>query len=84
MVRWSDAGGRHRPVLLPCVRPLGKCMTRAADHMRIQHAAQSRRRAEIARRLERMDQLRSVTPRSAAEAEAQRLAIARHIASVPA
>lgn len=59
-------------------------MSRAADHMRLQHAAQSRRRAEIAHWLERMDALRSVTPRTADEAEAQRLAIARHIATVPA
>ena len=59
-------------------------MSRAADFQRIHHAAQSRRRAEIARWLERMDALRAVTPRSAAEAEAQRLAIARHIDRVPA
>ena len=84
MVRWSDAGGRHRPVLLQGLRPLGKCMTRAADHMRIHHAAQSRRRAEIARWVEKMDALRAVTPRTADEAAEQRLAIARHIAQAPA
>ena len=59
-------------------------MTRAADFQRIHHAAQSRRRAEISRWVEKMDALRAVTPRSAAEAAEQRLAIARHIAQVPA
>ena len=84
-MRRADAGRCDRPLLLPCVRPLGKrIMSRAADFQRIQHAAQGRRRAEISRWLERMDQLRSVTPRTADEAEAQRLAIARHIATVPA
>ncbi len=59
-------------------------MTRAADFQRAQHAAQGRRRAEIARWLEKMDALRAVTPRTADEAAEQRLAIARHIDRVPA
>ena len=49
----------------------------------MQHAAQQRRRAEICRWLERLEALRAVTPRDAAEAAARSLAIHRHLAAAP-
>jgi hypothetical protein len=58
-------------------------VTAAARWHAVQLAAQQRRRAEIARWLERLEQLRAVTPRSADEAQAQALAIRRHLAAAP-
>ena len=58
-------------------------MTAAARWHAVQQAAQQRRRAEIRRWLDRLEQLRAVTPRSAEEAQAQSLAIHRHLAAAP-
>ena len=58
-------------------------MTRAADLQRLHHAAQSRRRAEIARWVERLEALRAVKPRDAAERAQQQAAIDAHIARAP-
>ena len=58
-------------------------MTAAARWHAVQHAAQQRRRAEIRRWLDRLEQLRAVTPRTAEEAQAQSLAIHRHLADAP-
>ena len=56
---------------------------RALEFLRLQHAAQARRRAEIARWVERLDALRAVTPRDDAEAASQRAAIDAHLADYP-